>query len=214
MTLHRLLDVLVELRTKAAAARTAPGADDPVSFPLVPSNVWNERHEDNLEIVVDMSALTLGTAANARISVEIDSDSGFSSPIEAARLSLSASTLGRFILTLSLETVKQLESAAAYIRTNLLGNSFNGVASVTVTSGGSGYTSPPTVSFSGGGGSGAAATATVVANVVTAVTVTNPGSGYTSPPTVSFSGGGGTGAAATAVLGPTSIDFSAFIAKK
>ena len=66
--------------------------------------------------------------------------------------------------------------------------------------GGSGYTSAPTVAFSGGGGSSAAATATVSGGKVTKVTMTNNGTGYTSVPTVSFSGGGGSGAAATAEL--------------
>lgn len=77
-----------------------------------------------------------------------------------------------------------------------------GVESVTVTAGGSGYTSAPTVSFSGGGGTGAAATASISGGAVTAVTVTAKGTGYTSAPTVAFSGGSGTGASATAVLGP------------
>lgn len=78
----------------------------------------------------------------------------------------------------------------------------NGVERITVTGGGSGYTTAPTVTLTGGGGTGAAATATVAGGVVTAVTVTNHGTGYTSAPTVSFSGGGGgTGAAATAAVG-------------
>lgn len=64
--------------------------------------------------------------------------------------------------------------------------------------GGSGYTSAPTVAFSGGGGTGAAATAVVTNGRVTAINVTAGGSGYTSAPSVSFSGGGGSGAAATA----------------
>jgi hypothetical protein len=66
--------------------------------------------------------------------------------------------------------------------------------------GGSGYSSPPTVAFTGGGGTGAAATAVVTAGVVTAINVTNPGSGYTSEPTVTLSGGGGTGAGGIAAL--------------
>ena len=74
------------------------------------------------------------------------------------------------------------------------------VSAVTVTAGGSGYTSAPTVSFTGGGGTGATATATVTGGLVTGVNVTNIGSGYTSAPTVAFSGGGGTGAAATAIV--------------
>lgn len=75
-----------------------------------------------------------------------------------------------------------------------------GVAAVAITSGGSGYTSPPTVAFTGGGGTDAAGTATVVAGAVTAVAITSGGSGYTSPPTVAFTGGGGTAAAATCTL--------------
>ena len=78
---------------------------------------------------------------------------------------------------------------------------FQAVASVTVSNQGSGYTSAPIVSFSGGGGSGATATATVSAGKVTGVTMTSGGSGYTSAPTVSFSGGGGASARGTAVIG-------------
>ena len=74
------------------------------------------------------------------------------------------------------------------------------VASVTVTAGGTGYTSAPTVVFTGGGGTGAAGTATVTAQAVTVVTITNAGTGYTSAPVVTFTGGAGTGAAATAIL--------------
>lgn len=71
----------------------------------------------------------------------------------------------------------------------------------TITNGGSGYTSAPTVSFTGGGGgTGAAATATITGGKVTGVTITNPGSGYTAIPTVVFTGGGGTGAAATVTV--------------
>lgn len=82
-------------------------------------------------------------------------------------------------------------------------NVARGNLSITLTSGGGGYTSAPTVTISGGGGSGAAATATVFGGTVTAVTVTNSGSGYTSNPTVSFSGGGGSGASATTSRHPT-----------
>jgi hypothetical protein len=74
------------------------------------------------------------------------------------------------------------------------------VTSVAVTNGGSGYTSVPTVSFTGGGGTGAAAIAILNGGVVIGVLITNNGTGYTSAPTVSFTGGGGTGAAATAAI--------------
>lgn len=70
---------------------------------------------------------------------------------------------------------------------------------VTIGAGGTGYTTAPTVSFTGGGGTGAAGTATVSGGAVTGVNITNPGTGYTSPPTVAFTGAG-TGATASAVV--------------
>ena len=84
----------------------------------------------------------------------------------------------------------------------LADNAHGGVAFIRVTRGGSGYTSPPTVSFSGTGG--ATASAVVSGGVVIGVTVTSAGSGYQAGPTVSFSGGGGSGATATAYLYPAS----------
>jgi phage tail sheath protein FI len=79
------------------------------------------------------------------------------------------------------------------------------ISGVTVTAQGTGYTSAPTVGFSGGGGSGAAATAVLGtganAGKVVSITVTNPGTGYTSAPTVALTGGGGSGATATASFG-------------
>lgn len=77
-----------------------------------------------------------------------------------------------------------------------------GVDTVNVTNAGSGYTSAPTVAFTGGGGTGATGHAVLGeganAGKVVSVVVDNPGIGYTSAPTVAFSGGAGTGAAATA----------------
>jgi hypothetical protein len=81
-----------------------------------------------------------------------------------------------------------------------------GIDAVVVTSGGSGYTSAPAVTFNGGGGANAAATAHVTpSGIVDYVTINNAGSGYnTDPanaPTVTFTGGAGTGAAAVASVG-------------
>jgi FtsP/CotA-like multicopper oxidase with cupredoxin domain/PKD repeat protein len=75
--------------------------------------------------------------------------------------------------------------------------------SVSVTAPGSGYTSAPAVSFSGGG-SGAAATAQVSGGGVTGITITDGGSGYTSLPTVTISGDG-SGATAVARFEPKTI---------
>jgi hypothetical protein len=75
------------------------------------------------------------------------------------------------------------------------------VGSIVINNGGNGYTSAPTVGFSGGGGgTGAAGTAIIQNGAVVAVTITNPGSGYTSAPTITFTGGAGVGATATANL--------------
>jgi hypothetical protein len=74
------------------------------------------------------------------------------------------------------------------------------VASVTVTNGGSGYTSPPDVTFPnpGGGGIRAEGYASLNGGVVSEVVITKAGSGYTSATiALTFSGGGGSGAAAT-----------------
>ena len=61
------------------------------------------------------------------------------------------------------------------------------VSKVSVVNGYVGYTTPPTVIFTGGGGSGATGTATINQGVVTGVIITNPGINYTSAPTVTLS---------------------------
>lgn len=78
---------------------------------------------------------------------------------------------------------------------------------VTVTNGGSGYTSAPTVTAYGGSGSGATFVATVANGSVTGVRVTNPGTGYLVGDLVQlgFSGGGSdTQAIGTPVVSPSS----------
>jgi len=90
-----------------------------------------------------------------------------------------------------------------------LGNGATGlwVTSVNITNPGSGYTTAPTVAFSGGGCTAEpAATSVISGGQVTGITFTGysshfQGFGCTSAPTIAFSGGGGTGAAATANVG-------------
>ena len=78
-------------------------------------------------------------------------------------------------------------------------NNTNGsVTGVPITTVGAGYTSAPSVTFTGGGAT-TQATGVAVFNTttgtVTAILITNGGSGYTSAPTVTLSGGGFTTAA-------------------
>jgi Tol biopolymer transport system component len=74
------------------------------------------------------------------------------------------------------------------------------VLGANVDSGGSGYTTAPTVTMSGGGGSGATAVARVSGGRVVGVDITNGGKGYRSAPSMTFTGGGGRGARAAAYL--------------
>jgi len=78
------------------------------------------------------------------------------------------------------------------------------VKDIKVTNGGSGYTSPPTVTIDAPTGPGVAipvqATATVENGSVTEVTVFGGGSQFESAPSITFTGGGGSSAAATAEM--------------
>ena len=78
----------------------------------------------------------------------------------------------------------------------------NGVSGLTLTNGGSGYTSAPKVIIEGGGTEafGAFARAVVKDGKVTELKLLGAGSRFTEIPTVRFEGGGGTGAAATAAI--------------
>ena len=69
------------------------------------------------------------------------------------------------------------------------------IAALGVADAGGGYTSAPTIAFSGGGGSGATATASIASGTVSGIVITANGTGYTSAPTVTVTGGGATATA-------------------
>ena len=82
------------------------------------------------------------------------------------------------------------------------------INNITVTTGGTGYTTPPSVTVGApqiAGGSQALASAFIFNGRVVSIAVNDPGFGYSSPPTVIISGGNGTGAEGTAVL--DTVDF-------
>ena len=88
--------------------------------------------------------------------------------------------------------------------TNSTRNPTSRILRVELTNIGSGYTSPPDVTFVSGTGFGATATAQlgtgVLSDKVIAINVTDDGQNYQSAPVVNITGGGGSGASAIAVL--------------
>ena len=82
-----------------------------------------------------------------------------------------------------------------------------GIASVTVTAPGAGYTVAPLVTITGGDGTATATASISTSGVVTAVTVGTTGSGYESF-AVAFDGGGGSGATATASGGVDAVQLT------
>lgn len=87
----------------------------------------------------------------------------------------------------------------------LLAPTGNGISTIEVTNGGSGYVGPPLIVITGAG-SGATAVANMVDDgtgngtfKIASITITSAGTGYSSAPTVTLAGGGGTGAVLGAV---------------
>jgi len=90
---------------------------------------------------------------------------------------------------------------------NLLAPTGNGLASISLTNGGSGYIGAPVVQISGGGGTGATAIAQIDTNTgsITNILVTSAGSGYTSAPTVTLVGGAASIAASGISVGTNAV---------
>ena len=86
-----------------------------------------------------------------------------------------------------------------------------GAITLTIQSGGSGYTTAPACTLTGGSGSGATCTATENMGV-TGITLTAGGSGYTTDPTCTLTGGGGspTATCTSIINGVTSLSPQAY----
>ena len=95
------------------------------------------------------------------------------------------------------------QATATAAGSNISGGALQG--NLTITNGGAGYTTNPTITFSGGGGNGGSATITRVNEVITQIAVSG-GSGYTSAPTVSITAPEGT------TYDPATGILSAFVA--
>lgn len=153
------------------------------------TSVRNDRDFGNNDEIIQVTApavdLTAAVAANASYNSRDFVIKSIADQINRQSRLVSKSAGKRNVLALAINTGGATAGTATAVTTA------NVVTSVTVNTGGDGYTSAPAVTFTGGGGTGAAATATVVNGVLTAITVTAGGTGYTTVPTVVLTGGGG-----------------------
>lgn len=117
----------------------------------------------------------------------------------------------KYLYTLSAVDADFITSNYIPVPTTQNVSNINGINVVVVDTGGSGYSSPPTVTIYGDG-TGATATAEVSTGSVTKVTISTPGSGYTWAKVV-LNGGGGANAVATAIIAPTGGHGSNLIAE-
>jgi hypothetical protein len=129
-------------------------------------------------------------------------------PLDAAIMPLAAQQTIRttYIVDIATPTPRKFTNYLSRdAQQNIVGGITVGsvLGAISLTAAGSGYTSYPTVTFSGGGGQGAMAIAVVAGGVVTGFIIVSRGWGYSSAPAITISGGGGTGATATATLGVT-----------
>ena len=106
------------------------------------------------------------------------------------------------------EEIDSFESLKSFT-TDTTRSQFGGVTAINVINKGTGYTTVPTVTISGGSGNGAKATATLGtgsnAGKVVSINITESGGGYETAPTVTLSTSTGIRATAAAVIG-TDID--------
>lgn len=196
-------------------AGTAPDAD-PAAFPLnTPVLIAGSRREAALLDIVGDGNGTLPSA----LDTIMDQAGAVVVVVRVEEGETDAETLANILGGVNatngqyegVHAFKAAESILGFAPRILIAPGFThtrvqgGVTVVSVSAGGSGYTSAPSVAFTGGSGTGAEGVAVLGtgadAGKVVGVTVTKNGSGYTTAPTVAFSGGGGTGAAATAAFG-------------
>lgn len=104
--------------------------------------------------------------------------------------------------------------AVTQVRKRAYGETLQGksLVKITVTNGGSGYTSIPNVIIAGG--SGATGTAVISGGKVTGVNLTALGSNFTSAPAITFSGGAGSGAAASSTLSDATLTPDKYVSKE
>lgn len=188
---------------------TAPDAD-PTNFPLnTPVLIAGSRREAGR---LDLTGQARGTLPNAldaifdqagamvvvvRVAEGADTDETMTNIIGGVTAGGGAYTGVHAFLAARSEVAltPRLLIAPGYTHQRIT----DGITSVLVNSGGSGYSPRPVVSITGSTGSGAAAHAIVaVDGTITGITVDSPGSDYSGAPSVTITDDGGSGAIAVA----------------
>lgn len=194
---------------------TAPDAD-PAAFPLnTPTLIAGSRKEASLLDKLGNGAGTLPTALDAIfdqtmavvIAIRVEEGESETSTLANILGGVNSNT-GQYE---GVQALLGAKSALGFAPRIIAVPGFthtrqqNAVTAITVTALGTGYTSAPAVTLTGGNGTGATAHAEIDAQGrVSRIIVDNAGSGYTGAPVVGLTGGGGSGAAATASFGSTS----------
>ena len=145
------------------------------------------------------------TLANITPPAAIPENTATVQTVNLTGISTGLGDVGQTVTSVTATTTNLTNPAGPPLITNLA-VSYTPVAGIAVSSGGSGYTSVPSVTIMGGGGTGAMAMAVLNGDglhpgVVTGITITNGGTGYTSIPTVMIAPPtSGTTAVATATI--------------
>ena len=191
----------------------AAGTPCPATSASVPSgNSWYAWY-DNSQKKTNTSATGTGDAATLETVYQLKDSSGNKIPLtyKWVRITLKSDNM----TPISVGTGNGTEVCWDGGHEQQLSSGYNtdctpitgGITNIVVTASGSGYTSTPNVTISGGAGSGATASAVVdqLPVGITSVTLTNGGAGYTSVPTVTITpaDGKGSGAIVNATVNST-----------
>jgi hypothetical protein len=140
--------------------------------PPISSNAW-----------IDGTTVLLGQKVNHNGNIyEVTLPGILETPAPTHRMGIVANGTAALKFIGSTARAEAIVTGGIVTAVNLIG----GVREVNMTNGGSGYTSAPTVTFSGGSGSGVVATAVMIGTSVSHVVISNFGDDFTSVPTVVF----------------------------
>lgn len=180
-----------DLPTVQIVAQGSGAAAGTVLYQVVGISISNAGNDYHLGDVITVAGGT-GTAATAIVSA-VDTNGSINS------ITLSNTGSYSVLPTLSGAATTVLPGGGTGATVNLT----MGVKSISVASGGTGYTAPPRIIISDPSGVAAFATASVIGGSVSSISVINHGYGYVGVSGVTFDSG--SGASAIAAMQPTSV---------